>query len=130
VLFLLSDSDLIVNCFQIYSVKVKWGKETFSDVEANTDEEPVLFKAQLFALTGVQHERQKVMVKGVTLKDDDWGNIKLKDVSFLFILPSGLINYKCYVSFFKGCCLSFDGEQRRRCPERTKAEACICRRYE
>lgn len=40
----------------------------------------MLFKAQLFALTGVQPERQKVMLKGMTLKDDDWGNIKLKDV--------------------------------------------------
>lgn len=41
----------------------------------------MLFKAQLFALTGVQPERQKVMLKGSTLKDADWGNIKLKDVS-------------------------------------------------
>lgn len=61
-------------------VKVKWGKEFFPNVEVNTDEEPMLFKAQLFALTGVQPERQKVMLKGMTLKDDDWGNIKLKDV--------------------------------------------------
>lgn len=50
-------------------------------MEINTDEEPMLFKAQLFALTGVQPERQKVMLKGMTLKDEDWGNIKLKDVS-------------------------------------------------
>ncbi|EZA52154.1 Ubiquitin carboxyl-terminal hydrolase [Ooceraea biroi] len=62
-----------------YTVKVKWGKELFSNVEVNTEEEPMLFKAQLFALTGVQPERQKVMLKGMTLKDDDWGNLKLKD---------------------------------------------------
>ncbi|XP_063972812.1 ubiquitin carboxyl-terminal hydrolase 14 isoform X2 [Diachasmimorpha longicaudata] len=62
-----------------YTVKVKWGKELFPNVEVNTDEEPMLFKAQLFALTGVQPERQKVMLKGMTLKDEDWGNIKLKD---------------------------------------------------
>ncbi|XP_053972234.1 ubiquitin carboxyl-terminal hydrolase 14 [Hylaeus anthracinus] len=62
-----------------YLIKVKWGKELFPDVEVNTDEEPMLFKAQLFALTGVQPERQKVMMKGMTLKDDNWGNIKLKD---------------------------------------------------
>ena len=43
----------------------------------------MLFKAQLFALTGVQPERQKVMVKGMTLKDNDWGNIKLKDVCII-----------------------------------------------
>jgi len=64
----------------IILVKVKWGKELFSNVEVNTEEEPILFKAQLFALTGVQPERQKVMLKGTTLKDDDWGNLKLKDV--------------------------------------------------
>lgn len=62
-----------------FKVKVKWGKEIYPDVEANTDEDPLVFKAQLFALTGVQPSRQKVMLKGTTLKDLDWGNIKLKD---------------------------------------------------
>lgn len=62
-----------------YSIKVKWGKELFPNIEVNTDEEPMLFKAQLFALTGVQPERQKVMLNGMILKDDDWGNIKVKD---------------------------------------------------
>lgn len=64
-----------------FAVKVKWGKELFNNVEANTDDDPIVFKAQLFALTGVQPERQKVMLKGTTLKDNDWGNIKLTDVS-------------------------------------------------
>lgn len=62
------------------TVKVKWGKEIYPDIEVNTDEPPLVFKAQLFALTGVHPERQKVMIKGVTLKDDDWTNFKLKDV--------------------------------------------------
>lgn len=47
---------------------MKWGKEKFEGVELNTDEPPMVFKAQLFALTGVQPARQKVMVKGGTLK--------------------------------------------------------------
>lgn len=64
-------------------MKVKWGKETYPDIEVNTDEPPMLFKAQLFALTGVQPERQKVMLKGVTLKDEDWKNFSLKDVSIV-----------------------------------------------
>lgn len=51
----------------------------------------MLFKAQLFALTGVQPERQKVMLKGVTLKDDDWSNFKLKDVSYF--IPHILLKY-------------------------------------
>lgn len=71
------------------SVKVKWGRENFPNVSVNTDEEPILFKAQLFALTGVQPHRQKVMCKGVALKDDEW-NFQLKDVSvdFIFFLTN------------------------------------------
>ena len=40
----------------------------FSDVEVSTDDEPMLFKAQLYAITGVPPDRQKVMIKGSTLK--------------------------------------------------------------
>jgi len=47
---------------------VKWGKEKFQNIECNTDEPPVLFKAQLFALSGVQPDRQKVMIKGAVIK--------------------------------------------------------------
>lgn len=78
-------------------VKVKWGKEVFNDVEANTDEDPILFKAQLFALTGVQNERQKVMLKGATLKDNDWGNIQMKNVTYIQfpIVPPYNFTYAC-----------------------------------
>lgn len=51
-----------------FSVNVKWGKEKFDAIELNTEEPPMVFKAQLFALSGVQPDRQKVMVKGGTLK--------------------------------------------------------------
>ena len=61
-----------------YKIKVKWAKEVFNDVEVNTDEEPIVFKAQLFALTGVQPERQKVMLKGAIL-DQSWDKMKLKN---------------------------------------------------
>uniref|UniRef100_A0AAZ3RR38 Ubiquitin carboxyl-terminal hydrolase n=1 Tax=Oncorhynchus tshawytscha TaxID=74940 RepID=A0AAZ3RR38_ONCTS len=60
----------------------------FDAIELNTEEPPMVFKAQLFALTGVQPERQKVMVKGGTLKDDDWGNIKLKNGMTLLMMGS------------------------------------------
>ena len=49
-------------------MNVKWAKEKFSDLECNTDEAPLVFKAQLFALSGVQPERQKLMVKGSVVK--------------------------------------------------------------
>lgn len=74
--------DLSSQYFLLISVKVKWGRENFPNIEVNTDEDPVVFKAQLFALTGVQPHRQKVMCKGLALKDDEW-NIPLKDVSFM-----------------------------------------------
>ena len=49
-------------------VVVKWGKQTF-EVELDTSDSVETFKAQLFALTSVPIERQKVMgVKGGTLK--------------------------------------------------------------
>ncbi|XP_061452725.1 ubiquitin carboxyl-terminal hydrolase 14 [Rhineura floridana] len=72
----------------LFTVNVKWGKEKFDGVELNTDEPPMVFKAQLFALTGVQPDRQKVMVKGGTLKDDDWGNIKIKNGMTLLMMGS------------------------------------------
>lgn len=72
----------------VFTVNVKWGKEKFDAIELNTEEPPMVFKAQLFALTGVQPERQKVMVKGGTLKDDEWGNIKLKNGMTLLMMGS------------------------------------------
>lgn len=62
-------------------MKVKWGKENFPAVELDTDEQPILFKAQLFALTGVQPERQKVMLKGKIVNEDSWQGFQVKDVS-------------------------------------------------
>ena len=71
-------------------MKVKWGKELFNDVELNTDEEPVVFKAQLFALTGVQPNRQKVMIKGAAIRDESWGNVasKVKNGATLLLMGS------------------------------------------
>jgi ubiquitin carboxyl-terminal hydrolase 14 len=57
---------------------IKWGKEKFSDVECNTDDPPMVFKAQLFALSGVQPDRQKVMLKGAVVKvfvNENWDNL-------------------------------------------------------
>lgn len=54
-------------------------------MDVNTDEPPEIFKGQLFTLTGVLPIRQKVMLKGVTLKDDNWDNFKLKDVSVFWL---------------------------------------------
>ena len=73
-----------------FSVKVKWGKELYNEVDLNTDDEPVLFKAQLYALTGVQPHRQKVMVKGAVIKDESWENVanKIKNGATLLLMGS------------------------------------------
>uniref|UniRef100_A0A8C2WF86 Ubiquitin carboxyl-terminal hydrolase n=1 Tax=Cyclopterus lumpus TaxID=8103 RepID=A0A8C2WF86_CYCLU len=74
----------------VFTVNVKWGKEKFDAIELNTEEPPMVFKAQLFALTGVQPDRQKVMVKGGTLKME---------------LPCGLTNLgnTCYMNATVQC---------------------------
>ena len=57
------------------AVQVKWQRGMYP-VEIDTDQPPALFKMQLFSLTGVPPERQKIMVKGGTLKDDsDWTKV-------------------------------------------------------
>lgn len=69
----------------LFIVKVKWGRESFPNIEVNTDEAPILFKAQLYALTGVEPNRQKVMCKGIVLKDDEW-NVILQNNAVILLL--------------------------------------------
>jgi len=68
-------------------VIVKWGKQQF-DVEIDTSESVEVFKAQLFALTSVPIERQKIMgVKGGQLKDDaKWDTLGLKPGQKLMLM--------------------------------------------
>ncbi|KOB65883.1 Ubiquitin carboxyl-terminal hydrolase 14 [Operophtera brumata] len=42
----------------------------------------------IFALTGVQPERQKVVCKGVTLKDEAWANFKLTNNALVLVMGS------------------------------------------
>uniref|UniRef100_A0A6G1S5L4 Ubiquitin carboxyl-terminal hydrolase n=1 Tax=Aceria tosichella TaxID=561515 RepID=A0A6G1S5L4_9ACAR len=57
-----------------YKVKVRWsnGKKEFENVDLNLSERPTLFKAQLYTLTGVPIERQRLMCSGSMIKDDVW----------------------------------------------------------
>ncbi|XP_018016174.1 ubiquitin carboxyl-terminal hydrolase 14 [Hyalella azteca] len=71
-----------------YKVKVKWGKETYPDVELDTSESPEVFQAQVYALTGVQISRQKLLLKGTTLKSDTWEGAKLKDGALVVLMGS------------------------------------------
>nr|XP_027205275.1 ubiquitin carboxyl-terminal hydrolase 14-like [Dermatophagoides pteronyssinus] len=62
-----------------FNVKIKWNKETY-DLELDTNESPSVFKAQIFALTGVSTDRQKVMFKGSVIKEDEWNSTMLKSI--------------------------------------------------
>ncbi|KAB1218450.1 Ubiquitin carboxyl-terminal hydrolase 6 [Morella rubra] len=68
-------------------VSVKWQKELLKDVEIDTSQPPYVFKCQLFDLTGVPPERQKIMVKGGLLKDDaDWSTLGVKEGQKLMMM--------------------------------------------
>ncbi|ESR39715.1 ubiquitin carboxyl-terminal hydrolase 6 [Citrus sinensis] len=69
------------------TVSVKWQKEVFSNVEIDTSQTPYVFKCQLYDLTGVPPERQKIMVKGGLLKDDsDWSMLGVKQGQRLMMM--------------------------------------------
>lgn len=63
---------------KMVQVSVKWGKESHN-VDVDTSLPGLVFKNQLYSLTGVPPERQKIMVKGGMLKDDaDLSKLNLK----------------------------------------------------
>ncbi|XXG45935.1 hypothetical protein AAC387_Pa02g0892 [Persea americana] len=69
------------------TVSVKWQKKVFPAVEIDTSQPPFVFKCQLYDLTGVPPERQKIMVKGGLLKDDaDWSTIGVKEGQRLMMM--------------------------------------------
>jgi len=49
-------------------VAVKWSGKKFDDIPLNVNESAAVFKMQLFSLTGVEPERQKIMIKGGIMK--------------------------------------------------------------
>ncbi|KAJ1930106.1 deubiquitinating enzyme [Tieghemiomyces parasiticus] len=61
-------------------VNVKWNAKRFDNVDLDTDDTALTFKTQLFSLTGVEPDRQKILVKGGMLKDDtNLNSLNLKD---------------------------------------------------
>lgn len=51
-------------------VSVKWNKQVFDDVEINLSDDILTFKSQVYALSNVPVDKQKLMAKGKILKDD------------------------------------------------------------
>ncbi|KAJ2403033.1 deubiquitinating enzyme [Coemansia sp. RSA 2559] len=68
------------------NVQVKWQGKKFA-VDVDTAAPGEVFKMQLFSLTGVAPDRQKVLVKGGQLKDDtDMSTLGLKDGQVLMMM--------------------------------------------
>ncbi|KAK4474375.1 hypothetical protein MN116_001536 [Schistosoma mekongi] len=72
----------------IYKVNIKWQKNKYADVECNTDESPEVFKASLFSLTGIPPDRQKIMMPGGILGNDNYNGIKLKNGMNIMLVGS------------------------------------------
>ncbi len=58
------------------------------DIEVDSSLPPAVLKAQLFSLTNVPTERQKIMVKGQTIGDDTWGKVNLTNGLTLLMMGS------------------------------------------
>ncbi|CAF0845461.1 unnamed protein product [Didymodactylos carnosus] len=69
-------------------VSIKWNKEVFKDIEVDMTMPPAVLKAQLFSLTNVPIERQKIMIKGQTIGDDSWGKVQLTNGLTLLLMGS------------------------------------------
>jgi len=52
------------------TVSIKWGKQTFTDVNIDLNDDIQTFKGQIYALSNVPVEKQKIMAKGKVLKDE------------------------------------------------------------
>jgi len=67
-------------------LSVKWGKDSH-DVDVDTSLPGIVFKNQLYSLTGVPPDRQKIMVKGGMLKDEaDLTKLNLKPKQKLMMM--------------------------------------------
>ncbi|KAI9224460.1 hypothetical protein BC828DRAFT_373421 [Blastocladiella britannica] len=72
-------------------VSVKWTNQKF-DLDLDVGQPPIEFKTMLFSLTGVAPERQKLLLKGVQVKDDSaWSSFaSLKEgASFMMMGTAG-----------------------------------------
>mmetsp|Transcript_14995 Transcript_14995/g.12729 ORF Transcript_14995/g.12729 Transcript_14995/m.12729 type:complete len:149 (-) Transcript_14995:1186-1632(-) len=68
-------------------VTVKWGKETYKDVELDTAGSVHEFKAILYSMTDVPVEKQKVLCKGSVWKEDT-DLSKIKDGAVVMLMGS------------------------------------------
>ncbi|UKK02926.2 ubiquitin carboxyl-terminal hydrolase [Theileria orientalis] len=70
------------------SVNVKWMTKLYSDLKMYLDEPLDTFKVQLWTLTGVPPERQKIMFKGIIPNDADLRKLKIANGAKLMLIGS------------------------------------------
>lgn len=68
-------------------VTIKHSGKTHS-LALDVSQPPRAFKETIYQSTGVPVDRMKVMIKGGTLKDDDWGKLALKEGMNFMVLGS------------------------------------------
>lgn len=54
-----------------YQVNIKWNKTVYENIDLDTSEDITTFKCQIYALTNVPIDKQKLMSKGKIIKDDE-----------------------------------------------------------
>ena len=70
-------------------VTIKHSGKTYT-LALDASQPPLAFKETIYQSTGVPVDRMKVMIKGGTLKDDDWGKLALKEgMSFMVLGTAG-----------------------------------------
>jgi ubiquitin carboxyl-terminal hydrolase 14 len=52
----------------LHIVNIKWGKQTLQDIDVDVDQDVLTFKTQVYAMSNVPVDKQKIMIKGKILK--------------------------------------------------------------
>jgi len=64
----------------MFKINIKWGKELFKDIDIDTNEDVMTFRTQIYCLSNVPIDKQKIMIKGKIVKDeDDFKKFAIKD---------------------------------------------------
>ncbi|CCG81850.1 Ubiquitin carboxyl-terminal hydrolase [Taphrina deformans PYCC 5710] len=73
----------------VIPVTIKWAGQKPFEVEVDTEESGATLKMQIYSITGVETDRQKLLVKGGALKDDqDMSKLGLKPKQTLMLMGS------------------------------------------
>lgn len=70
------------------NVTVKWRNQVFNDVELHISEPLIIFKTQLWQLTNVPPDKQKLMYKGLLKDDVDLSNLNIKQNDRIMLIGS------------------------------------------